>query len=190
MDSLKQRNTIFFSLILVVAFISRLIPHPPNFTALGALLLVGTAVAGRKYLIPLMAIGIYFLSDLILNNIIYSQFFDGFTLVSSIFVFVALSYLAIFGIARLVLNKMKPGRLLLAAVLSSIAFFLISNLGVWWIGAGYPPTAEGLMAAYTAALPYLSYDFLANIVFGLAFTSLYARIAEGKWSLFPDMEAV
>jgi len=190
MDSLKQRNTIFFSLILVVAFISRLIPHPPNFTAVGALLLVGTAVAGRKYLVPLMAIGVYFLSDLILNNVIYSQFFDSFTVVSPIFIFIALSYLAIFVIARFILSSLKPGRLLIAAVFSSIAFFLVSNLGVWWIGAGYPHTPEGLMAAYTAALPYLSYDFLANILFGLAFTSLYSRVAEGKWSLFPDTEAV
>lgn len=190
MDSLKQRNTIFFSLILVVAFISRLIPHPPNFTAVGALLIVGTAMAGRKYLVPLMAIVVYFMSDLILNNIIYSQFFDGFTLVSPIFVFIALSYLAIFGIARFILSKMKPGRLLLAAVFSSIAFFLISNFGVWMIGAGYPMTPEGLMAAYTAALPYLSYDFLGNIVFGLIFTSLYARIAEGRWAVFPKVEAL
>jgi hypothetical protein len=190
MDSLKQRNTIFFSLILVVAFISRLIPHPPNFTAMGAFLLVGTALAGRKYMILLLAIGVYFLADLILNNVVYSQFFDSFTLISPIFVFIALSYLAIFGIARIILRSLSPGRLLLAAIFSSIAFVLFSNLGFWWIGAGYPDTPEGLMAAYTAALPYLSYDFLANILFGLAFTSLYSRVAEGKWSLFPDTEAV
>lgn len=43
---------------------------------------------------------------------------------------------------------------LAGALASSLVFFLTTNLAFWWFTAEYPHTAEGLLACFTAALPF------------------------------------
>lgn len=40
------------------------------------------------------------------------------------------------------------------ALASSLVFFLATNLAFWWFTAEYPHTTEGLVACFTAALPF------------------------------------
>src|SRR5690554_7475691 len=66
-------------LIVVLAAFSRLIPHPPNFTPIGAMALFGAAWFTNRFqalLLPLLAL---WLSDLALNNLIYAGYYEGFT---------------------------------------------------------------------------------------------------------------
>ena len=54
---------------------------------------------------------------------------------------------------------------------SSVLFFLLTNLGVWALGTGYPKSPEGLIACYVAALPFfqntlLGDAFYATVLFG------------------------
>jgi hypothetical protein len=70
------------TLVILLAAASRLLPHPPTFSPLGGMALFGAAYYGRRamaYLIPSVSMWI---SDLAVNNILYSQYFDrssGFT---------------------------------------------------------------------------------------------------------------
>lgn len=43
-----------------------------------------------------------------------------------------------------------------------LSFFLVSNFGVYVMGGIYPHTAEGLLACYVAALPFIKVQWLSN----------------------------
>ena len=60
-------NKYFILIIIVLAAVTRLIPHPPNFTPLIAMGLFGGAYIHSRSLAVLIPIGAMFLSDLILG---------------------------------------------------------------------------------------------------------------------------
>jgi hypothetical protein len=56
----------------------------------------------------------------------------------------------------------------LSVLASSVLFFVLTNFGVWLLG--YPKTWEGLLACYTAAIPF----FRASLIGDFAFSALLA----------------
>ena len=60
-------------LLVFSVALSRLLPHPPNFTPVGAMGLFGAAYFSRKYLAFLVPFVAMWVSDLILNNAVYAQ---------------------------------------------------------------------------------------------------------------------
>jgi hypothetical protein len=68
-----------------------------------------------------------------------------------------------------------------AALASSVLFFITTNLGVWAFEGMYPKTAEGLIACYTAALPFfrntLEGDLFYTLVLFGSFALLERRFA-------------
>lgn len=150
--------------IIVLAALSRLLPHPPNFSPVEAVALFGGAYfASRAHalLIPLVAM---FLSDLalgLINGGIYSEYFlsAGFGLV---YVCIALSTLLGFGMR----GRVTAVRVVGYSLLGSVLFFLVTNFGAWLGSTMYPQTSVGLLAAYVAGIP-----FFQNTVLGTLFYS-------------------
>ena len=133
-------------LFLFFGVISRFLPHAPNFAPIGALILHGSkkrALTGAILAIAVMAI-----SDILL----------GFSFASP-FVYVGMASYALFG---KLLNK-RFG-LIIAPVLGSVAFFLISNFGVW-LGPWYEHSLTGLIRCYTLAIPFYQNTLLSDIAF-------------------------
>src|SRR6185436_16501701 len=62
------------------------------------------------------------------------------------------------------LKNTKPLTLVAGSLLSSAAFFLISNFGVWMTG-NYPPTSEGLVACYVAAIPFFRFTLAGDLFY-------------------------
>ena len=155
---MKTNKVILASLLVLAAVFSRLIPHPPNFTPIAATALFGGAYFNDKKLsfaIPLIAL---FLSDLILGL---------HTLLPVVYACFALIVLIGF---RLRENK-SVTKVGIAAISSSVIFFIVTNFGVWLIGSYYSKTIEGLTACYVAAIPFfqnsLSGDlFYTGVLFG------------------------
>ena len=146
------------ALMVLVAALSRLLPHPPNFTAVGATALFGAAYFTKKYwafLIPFLALWI---SDLILNNVVYGAFFEGITLFSDFMIWNYVAFGLIILLGSNVLKKVKPLNLLGASLGASAIFFLVTNFGAWVVDIAnvYPNSFAGLMAAYAACLLYTS----------------------------------
>jgi len=54
-----------------------------------------------------------------------------------------------------------------ASLASSLLFYFLTNFGVWARGTLYPPTMEGWVACYVAALPYFRNLLLGNTFFTL-----------------------
>ena len=70
---MKKINLTYIGVISLILFASftRLIPHMPNFTPIGAMALFGGAYLSNKYyafIIPILSL---WLSDLIINNFIF-----------------------------------------------------------------------------------------------------------------------
>tara|TARA_B100001175_G_C18996120_1_gene396698 strand:+ start:6 stop:506 length:501 start_codon:yes stop_codon:yes gene_type:complete len=136
-------------LFIIIAAVIRLIPHPPNFAPITAMALFGGLNFQNKklaYAIPLLAM-------------IVSDLFLGFY---SISIFVYLSFIAITYIGTTI-KKINISNIFL----SSLLFFIITNLGVWILG--YPMTIEGLLACFTLALPFFGYALAGDLFFSLLF---------------------
>ena len=50
-------------------------------------------------------------------------------------------------------------------VVSSVLFFLLTNFGAWMTSGLYVKSAEGLMQAYVAGIPFFQNSLLGNLVF-------------------------
>jgi len=142
---LKINKTHFIVVIIIVAILSRLIPHPPNFTPVTAVALFSIINFKNKYIgisIPIICL---FVSDLILG-------------ISLINLFVYFSFILISGIGYL-FGKIN----LKSILLSSLIFFFVTNFGVWLIG--YPKTLEGFIACYIAAIPFFGWTVAGDLFY-------------------------
>ena len=152
---INSKNNFYFVLgfILIAAF-SRIIPHYPNFTPLCAIALFGAKYFNNKYiayLIPLVAL---WFSDLIINNFILSQYFDGYTILYSGFYWQYGSFLIIGFLGRKTLKKLSFFKLIGVSISASLLFFIVSNFGVWVQSSFYSQDLTGLIACYIAAIPF------------------------------------
>ena len=143
---------------ILLAAALRLVPHPPNFTPIGAMALFSGAYLGRRALAFVAPLGAMLLSDALLG------FYSGFWIT-----YLAIGLVVLIG--WLALSRVSPLRVGAAAIASSITFFLVSNFGTWALSGMYPHSGAGLAACYIAAIPFfqntLAGDlFYATLLFG------------------------
>jgi len=163
-SKINVRFGVLTMLVLLAAF-SRLLPHPPNFAPIGAMALFGAAYLSKKYFAFIIPIASMWLSDLVLNNIVYGQYFDHFVWAYQGFYWTYGAFIVIGLIGFALLKKIKIQNILLASLLASISFFIISNFGVWTSGTMYPKTFSGLITCYSAGLPFLKNTFMGDMVY-------------------------
>ena len=155
-----QNHALIYRISIVVCFILfaavvRILPHPWNFTPLGAMALFSGAKLGRSwqaFLFPLIAL---FCGDL----------FVGFHRLMPV-VYFSFGLSVFIGIAFRQRQSLKP--LSAAVLLGALQFFLITNFAVWALGDFYPRTPAGLTACFIAAIP-----FFGNTLAGDSFYALF-----------------
>ena len=154
-------------LISIVSVLSRLIPHPANFTTLGA----GSLFAGAKlsrpwnYLVPF---GVLIFTDLIIG-------LHG----TMLYVYGSFAISVYMG-EKLLSNKPKTSRLITIGLANSAIFFIITNFGVWASTAMYSKTFAGLIQSYVMGIPFWRNMMIADIVFTVGFFSLYSYASNRK----------
>jgi uncharacterized protein DUF6580 len=158
---LKHKN-IFLLILVLLAVFSRLIPHPLNFTPIGALGLFAGAyiVDKRVWLLPLCAL-------------LLSDFFVGFyEPIAMLFVYLGFALTAFVG--RLLLSeKRSPLNLGGAALSSATIFFIVSNFGTWLSGTLYPISIAGLVECYVMAIPFYGNTLLGDLFYVTALFGLF-----------------
>ena len=141
---------IILAIIILMAAFSRLLPHPPNFTPIMAMSLLGGLYFKNKQfavIVPLLAM---FISDLVIG-------------LHGMMIWVYSSIVVISLTASLLKPKMI--HLGFASLGSSFFFFAVTNFGVW-VGSGfYPKTFLGLGACYTAGLPFLKNALVGDMIY-------------------------
>jgi hypothetical protein len=157
----SARHSTIVMMILAAAF-SRLIPHAPNFTAIGAMALFAGAQLDSKRVavfVPLMAL---FLSDLVIG------FHD-----TMLFVYGAVALVALVG--RFGWAQWRWKGLAGLSLFSSLLFFGITNFGVWMSGM-YASTWQGLVTCYAMAIPFLQTQILGDLFFAGVIFGLFAAL--------------
>jgi len=124
-----------------VAALLRLVPHPPNFSPIDAMALFSGAYVGRRALAFVAPLAALLLSDVVLG------FYHG---MATVYATVAL--IVVLGWA--LSSRRTPLRIGAAAIASSVIFFVTTNFGMWLFSGFYPVTYAGLVACYTAAIPF------------------------------------
>jgi hypothetical protein len=161
---INLRFSVLVLMILLAAF-SRIIPHIPNFSPLGAIGLFGAAYFEKKWQAFLIPIAATWLSDLFINNVIYAQYYPKFTWFYQGFYWQYGSYLLIALAGIFILKKINPQRIIAGALTSTTIFFLISNFGCWIGSTTYPENFGGLMACYAAGIPFLQGTLLGDLFY-------------------------
>ncbi len=155
---------------IIIAALSRLWLYAvPNVSPVTAIAIFGGVYFTNKkwaFIIPLAAMWI---TDLLLNNIVYAQYFEGFVWGGSLWVYGAFAMIIL--LASKILKKIKPASLIGMSLAASIIFFIVTNIGSWASGfVPYPKTFGGLLLALEAGLPFLRYTLLGDLFFvGLLF---------------------
>lgn len=164
-ESMIVRTIVILSMIALAAVL-RVVPHPWNFTPVGAMALFsGAVVKDRRlaFLFPLLAlfVGDIFVGFHKLMPLVYASFL----------VNVALGYW--------IRDCRTTMRISAITLLGAIQFFLVTNFGVWAFLDGFPRTAAGLIACYIAGIP-LFWNTLAG-------DALYAALLFGGLALAEHM---
>lgn len=151
---------LFVGTLILIAAISRLLPHPDNFTPIAAMALFGGAHLSKRYaiLLPLAAM---LLSDLFLgtHNTMLAVYF---------------SMAIIAGIGILISKQINIQKVVGATLAGSILFYLITNFAVWYGSPYYPQSFAGLVASYEAGIPFFRYTLLGDFCYSaILFGSYY-----------------
>ena len=159
------------NLLLIIGFIllgivTRIIPHPPNFTALGAIALFGGAFIHNKKIAFTMPMLIMIASDFIL----------GYNITLSVY----LGFLIMVFIGMYLQEKQNSLRIINATLIGSLIFFFITNFSVFLTSSLYPKSIGGLIECYTLAIPFFINTLSSNIIYSLimfyGYNAIHKRI--------------
>lgn len=169
------------SAIILLSAMSRLIPHPANFAPIGGMALFGAAYYSKRYWAFIIPIVSMWISDLVINNVVYGQYFDHFIWFYSGSLFTYGSFALIVLLGMVTLKKIRIPSVILSALGASIIFFLVSNFGVWASGIIYPTNFSGLLTCYTAGIPFFQNTIMGDLVYcGILFGSF--ELAQSRFS--------
>ena len=158
-------------LVLLLAVVSRVVPHSWNITAVGGSLLYFGARRSRwQAVIAMLALAA---TDVYLTHFVYSYPFH-----VSAYLVTWLWYAGVCLLGHGLLSKNAGALRVTAAVLTSAtSFFLISNFAVWMGSTLYAHSTAGLLACYGVALPFYGNDLVST---ALVAGSLFGLPALGR----------
>jgi hypothetical protein len=168
---MMSRNLLLALSLVFTAAAARLIPHPHNFAPIGAMALFTAAYLRKPWgiLVPFLAL---FLSDLVLNNVVYSAFYPSFTWFTSPWTYLA--FAAMMAVGLVAFNgKISSPRIFGASLGASLVFFLVSNFSTFIETNLYPRTPGGLAACYAAGLPFLQNTVMGDLFFSAVLFGAY-----------------
>lgn len=161
------------ALIIVVA-LARLIPNMPNFSPMAAIALFCAAHFDKLWKAILVTLLATFVSDVILNNTIYSSMNNGFTFFYDGFMWQYIAYAVIALMGSTVFTSINKTKVIGGSLATTLVFFIISNFGAWISLPFYSKDIAGLMSSYAAGLPFLKNTLLSDLFYtSLLFGAYY-----------------
>jgi hypothetical protein len=187
MNPMNPRTLVLAGMVLAAA-LARLVPHPPNFTPIGAVALFGAAHFPSRWAAFLVPLAALFLSDLGLEAATRLGLYGGWMAGGTGFhagMVVVYGTVVLIAALGLLLRRQRTVLTVAGATLaSSVLFFVITNFGVWAEGALYPRTLAGLLTCYRAAVPFFHWTLLGD--------ACYATVLFGGFALaqrrFPALQ--
>jgi hypothetical protein len=158
-------------LILLLAIVSRVVPHTVNLTAVGgSLLFFGARRSRWQAVIAMVALAA---TDFYLTRFVYGYAFH-----TNAYLVTWAWYAGVCLLGHALLSR-KAGALRVGAAVftSATSFFVISNFVVWSGSVMYAHSAAGLASCYAAALPFYGNDLVST---GLIAGALFGLPALGR----------
>ena len=155
-------RTLLALLMIAVAAAVRIVPHPWNFTPIGAMALFSGAVLRDRrlaFLFPLVAL---FAGDIFVG-------------IHKLMFVVYASFAVNIAIGLWLRDHRTISRISTATLAGAVQFFFVTNFAVWVYFDTFPKTLAGLGTCYLTALP-LFWNTLAGDV-------LYATLLFGGYAL-------
>lgn len=153
-----RKELLFGFGILILAVLSRFLPHPPNFTPILAIALFGGAIFKNKKIalaIPLVAV---FMTDLVLG--LHESMIPVY-LCLGLFMFMGMN-----------LNKNNSKSIAINSIGAAIIFFIVTNFSVWVFGGMYTLDLSGFTLCYWNAIPFFTWSLVSTLLFsGILFGS-------------------
>jgi hypothetical protein len=154
-------RAILAAVMIILAAVVRVIPHPWNFTPIGAMALFSGAMFRDRRLAFLFPLAALFAGDL----------FVGFhRLIPVVYASFLLSVL----IGTWLANRRGILRIGGAVFFGGLQFFLLTNFAIWRIFDTYPHTPAGLAACYIAGLPLFGNTLAGDAVYATLFFGTFA----------------
>lgn len=149
--------------MIALAALSRLLPHPPNFSPVEAMALFGGAYFASRGLAIAVPLAAMVLSDIALGLMLGGDYLNYVAGLSfwSVYICIALSSVLGFGLR----GRVGGGRVLGYSLAGSVLFFLVTNFFTWYGGTLYPQTGAGLVAAYVAGIPFFQWTVLGTLFY-------------------------
>lgn len=149
-----KKNSLYISIILLLS-LSRVLPHPPNFTPIISLAIMGPFLFGGLLISLICVMSSMFLSDLIIG--VHSGMLQIYLIIALIsFIFSKYK------------NNLNKSNVLFFSIYGSAFFFIISNLNVWMFSNLYTKNLEGLINCYLMAIPFFHNTLISTIIFSYA----------------------
>jgi hypothetical protein len=161
---MENQKRLWIAMVFLGA-LARLLPHPWNFTPMMAIGLFAGYQARKAttgILATLLALA---LSDAVMG------FYPGFW-----YVYAATLVPVLLG--WLIRTRSGAGAIAVAALASSLSFFLITNFMFWVASGWYPHTLAGLSASYLAGIPFYQNQVLGDAFYTIAIFGGYAALAQ------------
>ena len=147
--------------IIIVGVLTRLIPHPPNFTPILSFALL-SSVYSKNNLGILVPVSIMVISDFYLGT-------------HGAMVWVYSALFIIYLIGYFFIKDISFKNILVGSVVGSLMFFIVTNFGVWLIG--YPKSLAGFAQCYIAAIPFYKNTLLSSIFYSAIIHGCYIFVA-------------
>ncbi|MBP7370832.1 MAG: hypothetical protein KA902_05270 [Arenimonas sp.] len=182
----NRQNTFFstgplaLTLMIIAVALTRLIPHPPNFSPIEAMALFGGAYfANRKIgvAVPLIAM---LLSDIVLGLVNGGLYVEHFTSLPFLLVYGCIALSSVMGFAMR--GKVNTRSVIGYSMLGSLLFFLVTNLGVYLTASSMPGSeacVAGIVPCYVSALPFFQWTVMGTL--------FYSMILFGGFALLRDL---
>lgn len=144
-----------------------------NISPVPAMCLLGGAYFSRRWAGLMLGLVAYLISDLLIAAVTGRPAFAFYSTLP--FVYVGFVLHGIIGLS--LRGKKGAVRVGLTALVSEVAFFLVTNLGEWAIGdMHYPHTPAGLATCFMAALPFLYRSIYGTLIYSAIFFEVAAAV--------------
>tara|TARA_B100000029_G_C16951396_1_gene732694 strand:- start:12 stop:536 length:525 start_codon:yes stop_codon:yes gene_type:complete len=156
----KNLNRLILPAVIIFALsLTRIIPHPSNFTPILAVGIFAGFYFKQFYLSFFVVIFSMFVGDLFLG------FHD-----TMLFTYFSLGIVVLIGMYIKNLNLKET---LVSSILSSVCFFLITNFGAWITLEMYEKSFSGLLQSYVMAIPFFHNTLISTIIYLIVLKFLY-----------------
>lgn len=143
-------------LMIVAAALMRVMPHPWNFTPVGAMALFAGATFQRRGYAFLVPISAMFLGDVLLEITTGFGIHSGMPIIYSCFCLSVVLGMSLRG------KRWSVGSIGALGAASATLFFLVTNFWNWTMSLMYAKTLPGLISCYIAGLPYYANDLAGH----------------------------